>query len=224
MKKLIIFIISIIFIMGTSISVFAAEGNNSVTLNASDYNSLDDLKSSVSEYLSNTDIDEVIVLTEDFSDNDLTSSINHNISDASPLTTSPVYYQVKNVVTKSNTTGSSDLAVVTGQPGITISITKTKTVSTTLSATFRATYKAISGAVGWNVTGSTSISISGSATVPSKHNGKAVKTMTLHAKSVYKVKNFDVYRYVPGYVSTKKGTGTTKKACGVSFTKTYSYK
>ena len=216
MKKLIIFIISIIFIMGTSISVFAAEGNNSVTLNASDYNSLDDLKSSVSEYLSNTDIDEVIVLTEDFSDNDLTSSINHNISDASPLTTSPVYYQVKNVVTKSNTTGSSDLAVVTGQPGITISITKTKTVSTTLSATFGATYKAISGAVGWNVTGST--------TVPSKHNGKAVKTRTLHAKSVYKVKNFDVYRYVPGYVSTKKGTGTTKKACGVSFTKTYSYK
>ena len=30
--------------MGTSISVFAAEGNNSVTLNDSDYNSLYDLK------------------------------------------------------------------------------------------------------------------------------------------------------------------------------------
>lgn len=224
LRKLVISIVSVIFLIGTSMSAFATETDNTVSLNAADYSTLDALEKSVAKYLSDPNIDEVMVLTEDNYDDCYIPSNPENISGDSPLTTSPVYYQVKNVVSKSNTTGSSDLAIATGQPGITVSITKTKSVSTTLSATFGATYSAISGAVGWNVTGSTSISISGSAKVPSKYNGKSVKTMTLHAKPVYKVKSFDVYKYVPGYINTKLGTGTTKKAYGVSFTKTYVYK
>lgn len=223
-RKFAILMASVIFLIGTSMSVFATETVNTVSLNASDYSAPNALEKSVSRYLSDPNIDEVLVFAENSCENCDIPSENVSNTDISPFTTSPVYYQVKNVVSKSNTTGSSDLAIATGQPGITLSITKTKSVNTTLSAAFGATYSAISGAVGWNVTGSTSISISGSAKVPSKHNGKSVKTMTLHAKPVYKVKSFDVYRYVPGYINTKLGTGTTKKACGVSYTKTYVYK
>lgn len=142
----------------------------------------------------------------------------------SPNTTSPVYYQVKNVVKKSDSIGSEDLAIATGEPGVKLSIEKTKSVSTTLSATFGATHDTISTAVGWSVTGSESVKIEGSAKVPTTHNNKAVKEMSLHAKAVYRVKEFDVYRFVPGYVNTKVGTGKTKQAYGVSYTKTYVYK
>lgn len=225
-KRINIISITIIFIISClTITSYAATNEiDSITLDASDYNTSDALENNISKYLSNPDIEEVIVITENTPESYYDFPVKSTHSGVSPLTTSPVYYQIKNVVKKKDFTGSSDLAAVTGQPGITVSITKTKSVSTTLSATFGATYKSISGAVGWNVTGSTSISISGSAKVPKTHNGKSVKNMTLHAKSVYKVKRFDVYRYVPGYTGTKKGTGTTKKAYGVSFTKTYSYR
>ena len=223
-KKIIGLILSVIFVIGASIPAFAAEDNNIVTLNASDYDKPDKLENDVYKYLSDTDIDGVIVLTEECSEDIYTSLNRDTIPDIFPLTTSPVYYQVKNVVSKGDVTGTSDLAIAVGEPGITVSIEKTKSVSTTLSATFGATHSAISAAVGWDVTGSESVSIKGSAKVPSKHNDKIVKTMTLHAKPVYKVKEFDVYRYVPGYVNDKVGTGKTKKARGVSFTKTYVYK
>lgn len=136
---------------------------------------------------------------------------------------SPIYYIIKNVRSASDYTGS-DIATATGGPGITLSISKTKSISTTVSGTFGASNSLISSAVGWNVTGSTSISIQGSATVPRTHNGKKVKTMTLHAKTVYKVKKYDVYKVIPGYVNSKQGTGTTKKAKGCAFTRTYKYK
>lgn len=224
-KKITCLILTVIFVIGTSIPAFAAEGNNIVTLNASDYDKPDKLENDVYKYLSDTDIDSVIVLTEECSEDIYTSLNRGTIPDSSPLTTSPVYYPVKNVVNKGNVTGTSDLAMAIGEPGITVSIEKTKSVSTTLSATFGATYGAISAAVGWDVTGSESISIKGSAKVPSKHNNKKVKTMTLHAKPIYNVKEFDVYRYVPGYVNDKLGTGKTQKAVqAVSFTKTYVYK
>lgn len=136
---------------------------------------------------------------------------------------SPIYYIIKNVRSASDYTGS-DIATATGGPGVTLSISKTKSVSTTVSGTFGASNSAISSAVGWSVTGSTSISIQGSDTVPKKHSGKKVKKMTLHAKTVYKVKKYDVYKIIPGYIDSKQGTGTTKKAKGCTFTRTYTYK
>lgn len=213
-----------IFMLASVSSVFANEGDNTITLDSSEYTSDEKLQQDIEQYLSDANVDEVIVLSENESIENDTLLHQQPSSMVSPYTTSPVYYQVKNVATKANQTGSTSLATAKGTPGITVSITQTKSVSTTLSSNFGASNSLISSAVGWSVTGSTSISIGGSAKVPSKHNNKSVKTMTLHAKPVYKVKTFDVYRVATGYTTQKVGTGTTKKAKGVSFTKTYVYK
>lgn len=222
-KSLIIAIIGVFFLMSSGFS-FANENSNEIIINANKYSTKELLEKNLMEALSDPNIDEVKVINienEEIYENNISQE---EIAEIMPQTTSSVYYQVKNVRKSSDYTGKSDIAIATGQPGVTVSISKSKSVSTTLSATLGATYSKISAAVGWNVTGSTSISIKGSAKVPSKHNNKNVKTMTLHAKAIYKVKKFDVYRYVPGYTNTKIGTANTKKAYGVSFTKTYTYK
>ncbi|WP_430623434.1 hypothetical protein, partial [Enterococcus diestrammenae] len=83
------------------------------------------------------------------------------------------------------------------RPGLQLSISQTKSVSTSLSGTFGASKGAISAEVGWNVTGSTSISISGSYKVPSTVNGKKVKSCKLNAHVVRKRKSFVVDKW-PG--------------------------
>lgn len=220
LNKIIITILSMIFIMGMSVPAFAMDNSNTISLNASDYSSPVALENDITKHLSDSNVDEVVVLNDECSDEDLTMGDNLNMSRQS----AQIYYVVRNVVKKSDVTGSSDIGIATGTPGITLSIGTTESVSTTLSARFGASYALISGAVGWDVTGSTSIHINGSAKVPSTHNGKSVKTMTLHAKPIYQVKSFDVYKIVIGYLETKEGTGTTKKAYGLSYTKTYVYK
>ena len=136
LRKIMPLIISVVFIIGASTPAFASMENTSVSLNTSDYDTVDEMKNSIYALLSNTEIDEVVVFTEEHLGNHFAALNGNNNSEILPCTTSPVYYQVKNVVKKSDVTGTSDLAIATGQPGVTVSIAKTKSVSTTLSATF----------------------------------------------------------------------------------------
>ncbi|EOH95913.1 hypothetical protein UAY_03339 [Enterococcus moraviensis ATCC BAA-383] len=106
-----------------------------------------------------------------------------------------------------------------------LTITQTKSISTSLSGSFGASNKVISASVGWNVTGSTSIAISGSYKVPSKIGNKKVKNCKLTAHTVYKTKKFDVHKMPWNSTKwSKQGTGTVKKAYGVSFKKSFTYK
>ena len=208
----------------SSFTVFASDGidPNVVSLDSKAYSSKAQLQNDIYKYLSDPDVDEVLVT--DASD-DIDKSEIQEIPDISTATTTPVYYIVKNVKRLKDFTGKRDIASATGQPGDSLTISTSKTVATTVGATFGASYKTISGAVGWNVTGTTKVKVACKAKVPKYRNKKRIKSMTLHARPVYCVKQYDVYKYVPGYLNEKRGTSDTKKAyTGVSFIKTYKYK
>lgn len=133
-------------------------------------------------------------------------------------------YRARNARIMSDRTGTSGIAKATGDPGVALAISQTKSVATTVSAKFGASGEVISAEVGWNITGSSSISISGSWKVPKINNSKKVKTGTLTAYAIYKVKSFVVDKMA--WNSTKweyQGTGNTSKAYGVSFKKTFTY-
>lgn len=98
-------------------------------------------------------------------------------------------------------------------------------VATTVSASFGASTKVLNAGIGWNTTGSTSMSMSGSYKVPSKVGTKQVETGTLKAYTVYKTKNYKVQKIAwNSTMWTTSGSGTAKKAYGVSFKKTFTYK
>lgn len=143
----------------------------------------------------------------------------------------PTYYKyrVTNVRNGSDYTGTSKIATVSGTPGMTISISKTKTVGRTYSVTVGTVSKSqINAAVGYSVSGSDSISISGAYKVPKKCNGKNVKSASLNAYVIYKTKNFTVQRQkvqnVLHFSWTDYGSGYSRKPYGISFRKTYIYK
>jgi hypothetical protein len=193
-------------------SVIDSENGKTVILKEESFAENNDLMSeSVGNLMSDSTVSNVIVVSQN-DENVLSAPENPR-----PLSLLGMPY-VKNVKSISNTVGTVVIAVAQGQSGITLSINQTKSVASTISATFGAAVSVISASIGWSATGSTSISVIGSWTVPAKNNGKAVKMGYLRARSVYKRKTYDVYVY-----NTKKGTGTAVKAIGVEFTRTVSY-
>ncbi|WP_330304219.1 MULTISPECIES: hypothetical protein [unclassified Streptomyces] len=84
--------------------------------------------------------------------------------------------------------GKKAIAEASGDGHMTLRIDETKSVSTTLSKNISATYKAITVAVGWDVTKSRSITVSGSKEVPRGKHG------VLKAYTRYSGKKFDVQR------------------------------
>ncbi|MEH7452849.1 hypothetical protein [Gottfriedia acidiceleris] len=111
------------------------------------------------------------------------------------------------------------------EPGVTIGISQTKSVATTISSSYGASNSALTASLGWDVTKSESVSISGSVTVPNTVNGKKVAKLALKAYPVFKTKKYDVLK-MPWYSIywSLEGTGTAKKAYGVEYKKTYTYK
>ena len=96
-KRINIISITIIFIISclTITSYAATKEIDSITLDASDYNTSDALENNISKYLSNPDIEEVIVITENTPESYYDFPVKSTHSGVSPLTTSPVYYQIK---------------------------------------------------------------------------------------------------------------------------------
>lgn len=138
-------------------------------------------------------------------------------------------YRITNVTSGKDYTGKTAIAVAKGGPGDSLSIKKTKSVSCTYSCSVSAiTAAKITAAVGYDVTKSESVEISGTATVPSTHNGKTVKKMTYTAYPIYKTKSFTVQRkkHIGAYHMLPwkdYSTGYARRPYGVDFEKTYTY-
>lgn len=184
----------------------------------------------IEEYMENPEVGELIIVDPELAGNDTEiipnyyesnqESIYNGITTYAGITK----YKVNNVRNGNDYTGGS-IATTSGGPGVTLSISQTKSISTQLSSSFGASNKVISAGVGWNVTGSSSISISGSYKVPSKIGNKKVKSCKFTANTVYKTKQFDVQKMAWNSTKwAKQGTGTVKKAYGVSFKKSFTYK
>ena len=128
-------------------------------------------------------------------------------------------YTVKNRRYNGVLTGSTILASATGQPGITLTISETKTIANSYSCSASVPVSLINACVGFNTTASEAITISGSALVPEKVGAREVSTMTLIANPTFDYYSYDVYQG-----STFIERGTAKHAIGVYFRKTYVYK
>lgn len=183
----------------------------------------------VSELLSNPDVDEVIVIDPNYKEFE-TADIIEDMSNSDTMATTIYRYRISNVQSASDWTGSTVIATAKGTPGTTLSISQTESISNTYSTSVSVDLTSeISSAVGFSVTSSTSITISGSDTVPSTHDGKQVSTMSLNARTIYKKVTFSIDRHksVGGlnYGWTNGwGSGSASKPYGVSFSKTYTYK
>jgi hypothetical protein len=133
------------------------------------------------------------------------------------------FYYATNVRNVADSKGAAVVATASGDPGVTISVSKSVSVSNTVSSTFGASNSIISGAVGWSITGSSTVGVQGSFLVPKKDSGKNVAKGHLDARLIYKKKAFDVY-WSNTYNHTFCGTGTSGKAYGVDFTTRLTYK
>ena len=194
----------------------------------SDYNksieiyvdSHDDYQKQVSDLMSDGYTDVNVVFT-DLNKEDPVASNPPQLKSLGPIKR----YYVKNVRKGSDYIGKSRIASASGAPGVRLSIKTKKDVSTTISATFGASYTAISAAVGWNVTKTERISVTGSAKVPYKVGKKKVKRGVLSAYPMYKTKKYDVYYGIQNTKKDrKKGTGVTMKPIGTHFKMSYTYK
>lgn len=126
-----------------------------------------------------------------------------------------------------NYTGSKVLAQANGGPGVTLQISQTRSVSNSYSCSVPVTVLSVKNVVGFSVTKTNAITVSGSATVPSVHNNKKVKAMTLTAHPYYLKYTYSVVKITNscGLVHrTNAGTGSASKVIGCSFTRTYTYK
>ncbi|MGW7421967.1 hypothetical protein ACWGJB_18210 [Streptomyces sp. NPDC054813] len=94
--------------------------------------------------------------------------------------------ELVNVRSTRSKCGSKPIAEASGRGKITLRIDETHSVSTTLSKNIKAEYKAISVGVGWDVTKSRSVTVSGSKEVPRGKYG------VLKAYTRYSGKEFDV--------------------------------
>lgn len=207
------------------------KGGEIVTI-IGDLENPDSYSEKVLELMNNEDISEVTVIdptiVEEEKIDDISNLTKEN--EIMPLGGTTYYkYRVTNVKNGSDYTGTSKIATVSGTPGMTISISKTKTVGRTYSVTAGTVSESqINAAVGYSVSGSDSISISGSYKVPKKYNGRKVKSASLNAYVIYKTKNFTVQRRkvqnVLQFPWTDYGSGYSRKPYGISFTKTYIYK
>ncbi|MDR3224724.1 MAG: hypothetical protein LBT52_00300 [Clostridiales Family XIII bacterium] len=186
-----------------------ADGRTMV-LNADDFSEIRTLGYWIGQLLKDPSVSHVIALYEDD---------NEHIAPVTTLSVSLLPWRVKNVKTLSYGLSSNPIAITSGQPDITIGTAKTSSIPSSYAASFGVAASVVSASVGFRVTGSTSMTYSGTWTIPSKHNGKSVKKGYLEARTIYLRKSYDIYR-----LSTRQGTGTAKKAKGVDFSKSYTYK
>ncbi|MFI6402971.1 hypothetical protein [Streptomyces sp. NPDC050548] len=107
--------------------------------------------------------------------------------------------------------GKQVIASASGRGRMTLRIDDTRSVGTVLSKHIEASKGVISAGVGWDVTKSHSITVSGAKEVPSGKYG------TLDAYTKYAVKKFDVQEYLDGYTFTIQKGKKAYKPIGVCF-------
>lgn len=110
---------------------------------------------------------------------------------------------------------------------MTLQISHSKSVSNNYSCSFPVSVGSVESVVGFSLTKGESISVSGSATVPSVHNNKKVKSMILTAYPYYQKYTYSVKRIISTRGLTYRqnvGTGSASRVKGCSFKRTYTYK
>lgn len=172
----------------------------------------DDASDAILEALSDPSVQGVLVVDQDLigQRSDIAST-----SAAEPRSA----YTLKNRQYKGVLTSSTRLATATGRPGITLTISETKSVANSYSCSASVPISLINACVGFNTTASESITVSGSAVVPEKVGAREVSTMTLIANPTYDYYSYDVYQG-----STFVERGFAQHAIGVYFWKSYVYK
>lgn len=171
----------------------------------------DDVTADVTNALSDPSVAGVTVIDQWRRDSNYADEDSPIISPRSP-------YTLKNKRYTGRTRGSNKLAEASGGPGITLTIQKTVGASNTHSCASGVDAGTINACVGFNVTASESISVSGSYTVPSQLNGRNVSMGYLIAYPLYDCYSFDVYMS-----SYYLSSGTAKQAVGCTFLKTHTY-
>lgn len=210
---------------GMAISIDAMSNDEaSPTIIIAELDNPDSYESQIAELFSNPNITDIVVMDSSLASLALSPSISNTIT---PFATSYYHYRVINAKKTGQVKGTSVLAKASGEPGITLTISKQTSVSASYSATVSIPSTYVTSGVGFNVTKSSNITVSGSTPVPKTHNGKKVKEMTLNAYALY-----DKYSYTVQRQHVKKqikydwkdwGNGTALKPIGVHFSKTYMY-
>ncbi|WP_327230214.1 hypothetical protein [Streptomyces murinus] len=116
-----------------------------------------------------------------------------------------------NVRSLGTSCGKTPIAEASGRGKMTLRIDQTESVSTSLSANINVTKGVVSAGVGWDVTKSRSITVSGSKEVPSGKYG------TLKAYAKYSGKKFDAQGTNGGSWMTVGHNQTAYKPIGVCF-------
>lgn len=181
----------------------------------------------------------IVTIYRESADDDVTTDVTNALSDPSvagvtvvdqwrrdsgyadedtPIISPRSPYTLKNRRYTGQVRGSNKIAEASGSPGITLTIEKTVGVSNTYSCASGVDTGTINACVGFNVTSSESISVSGSYTVPSRLNGRNVSVGHLIAYPLYDCYSFDVYMS-----SYYLSSGTAKHAVGCTFLKTHTY-
>ncbi len=133
----------------------------------------------------------------------------------SAKTVGPIEYKrLINVHSIGTSCGKPVIASASGRGKMTLRIDDTRSVGTVLSKHIDASKGVISAGVGWDVTKSHSITVSGAKEVPSGKYG------TLNAHTKYAVKKFDVQLYIDGKTRTIQKGKKAYKPIGVCFTYT----
>lgn len=125
---------------------------------------------------------------------------------------------LRNLTYLGNVTGSTRIASAKGYPGMNLEISCTRDVSNEYSCSVSLNAGLVSSYVGFNVSSSVSVAVTGSADVPYYHNGNRVSSMTLNAYPLYYNYSYDVYQY-NNYVAK----GYARNVAGCTFSRSYSY-
>lgn len=179
----------------------------------------------VDEWLNNSEIEYLIVLDPDLLEESF-DLLEDPLLPQTRIVMPPIprKHRVNNVKSLTNVNGSV-FASTSGSPGMTLSLSVSESVSRSVTAKFGASNKMIETAVGFSVTGKVTVTNSTSMKVPTNHNNRNVKRMTLSARPIMQRKSFRV-QSAPSAGSTwrTEGTGTASRPIGVAYTKSYTYK
>ncbi|MBK3570493.1 MULTISPECIES: hypothetical protein [unclassified Streptomyces] len=134
-----------------------------------------------------------------------------NVASVKSATTVGPFKRLINVHSVGTSCGKQVIASASGRGKMTLRIDDTRSVGTVLSKHIEASKGVISAGVGWDVTKSHSITVSGAKEVPSGKYG------TLDAYTKYAVKKFDVQEYLDGHTFTIQKGKKAYKPIGVCF-------
>ncbi|WP_414841325.1 hypothetical protein [Enterococcus saccharolyticus] len=166
-----------------------AEGKT-ITLITSDYASDEDVNNAISNYLESGEVTTVNVIDAILLEDE---TLNNNISTrASGLSGS--YIETGALLNK-----------VSGPTGMTLNLAYTKSISRSISGQYGISNSFISATVGYSVSGSDTVSFSGTYTVP-----KQYKRATISGYALNQVKRLSVYKTGPRfdrYIYSKRPIG-----------------